>query len=215
VSGDAPVPRTKLGRLPARGTHDPAAIRAILDEGLVCHVGFVHEGHPYVMPSNYGRLGDALYLHGSRASRMLRALAAGAPACVTVTIVDGVVLARSAFHHSMNYRSAVVLGVARAVEDEAERLRALEAVSEHAVPGRWAEVRPPSAKELAQTAVVALPISAASAKVRRGPPIDDEEDLALPVWAGELPLRLVPGAPVADAGTRAPAPPYLAAWRRR
>jgi len=198
MTATAPSPRTAVRRLPERGAYDRATIDAILDEGLVCHVGFVAEGQPFVIPTAYARIGDRLYLHGSSGGRMLRALAGGAPLCATVTILDGLVLARSAFHHSVNYRSVVVLGVALPVADAEERLAALRAVVEHVVPGRWRDARRPSAKELAQTLVVSLPIDEASAKLRSGPPRDDAEDLALPVWAGEIPLRLAPGTPVAD-----------------
>jgi nitroimidazol reductase NimA-like FMN-containing flavoprotein (pyridoxamine 5'-phosphate oxidase superfamily) len=198
MTASAPSPRTAVRRLPERGAYDRATIHTILDEGLVCHVGFVAEGQPFVIPTAYARIGERLYLHGSSGSRMLRALAGGAPLCATVTILDGLVLARSAFHHSVNYRSVVVLGVAQPVADAEERLAALRAVVEHVVPGRWRDARRPSAKELAQTLVVSLPIDEASAKLRSGPPRDDAEDLALPVWAGEIPLRLAPGAPVAD-----------------
>jgi nitroimidazol reductase NimA-like FMN-containing flavoprotein (pyridoxamine 5'-phosphate oxidase superfamily) len=212
-----PTARTTVRRLPARGAYDPAVIHAILDEGLVCHVGFVADGQPFVIPTIHGRVGDTLYVHGSAASRMLRALAGGIPVCVTVTIVDGLVLARSAFHHSMNYRSAVVLGTATSVTDPAERDQALRAITDHVVPGRWDAVRPPNEKELAATAVLRLPIAEASAKVRTGPPVDDDEDYALPVWAGVLPLVLGAHAPVAD--PRLPpglAPPeHVTAWRRR
>lgn len=194
----APSERTRVRRVPQRGVYDRATIEAILDEGLVCHVGFVVEGQPYVIPTNYGRVGDRLYLHGSPASRMLRSLRDGLPVCVTVTLLDGLVLARSAYHHSMNYRSVVVLGTAVEVTDPAERLLGLEAVSEHVLRGRWAEVRPPSDKELRATMVLRLPISEASAKIRTGPPLDDEEDYALPCWAGVLPLQLTTQPPVPD-----------------
>jgi len=156
------------------------------------------DGQPFVIPTAYGRAGDVLYIHGARASRMQKALAAGADVCVTVTLVDGLVLARSAFHHSINYRSVVVFGRARVVEDDAEKNVALEAFTEHVMPGRWADVRWPTPQELAATTVLAIRLSEASAKVRTGPPIDDEEDYALPVWAGVLPLGVAPGAPVAD-----------------
>lgn len=211
-----PTTRTRVRRLPKRGVYDRAAIHAILDEGLVCHVGFVAEGQPYVIPTNYGRGGDRLYLHGSTASRMLETLRDGVPVCVTVTLLDGLVLARSAFHHSMNYRSVVILGRAVPVTDAAERLTALRAISDHVVRGRWDEIRPPTPDELRQTLVLTLPIEEASAKVRTGPPVDDEEDYALGCWAGELPLVLAPGAPVADPRLRAgtPLPSYLRPYRR-
>jgi len=198
--------RTTLRRLPKRGDHDRATIEAILDEALVCHVGFVAEGQPYVIPTIHGRAGDRLYVHGSAASRMLRTLSGGVPVCVTVTLVDGLVMARSAFHHSMNYRSVMVLGTAQAVQDEAEKLEALRVIVDHVSPGRWAEARPPNEKELKATSVLRLPIAEASAKVRTGPPIDDEEDYALPVWAGVLPLRLVARPAVADARLHPAAP---------
>jgi uncharacterized protein len=198
----APSPRTTVRRLPERGVYDRAAIEAVLDEGLVCHVGFAVEDQPYVIPCVYARIGERIYLHGSPASRMLRAVAADAPACVTVTLLDGLVLARSAFHHSVNYRSVVILGTASRVDDAEERLAALRAIVEHVVPGRWDEARRPSAVELAQTLVVALPISEASAKVRSGGPKDDAEDHALNVWAGVVPLALVAGAPIAASELR-------------
>jgi len=181
-----------------RGAFDRETVYAILDEGFVCHVGFVHDGQPFVIPTAYGRVGDTLYLHGAKASRMLKALAAGGEVCVTVTLVDGLVLARSAFHHSVNYRSVVVFGRARAVGDEGEKNAALEAFTEHVCRGRWADVRWPNAQELAATSVVAVPLAEASAKVRTGPPVDDEEDYALSVWAGVLPLRVAPGEPEPD-----------------
>lgn len=190
--------RTTLHRSPARAVEDRAALHAILDEGLVCHVGFVDAGSPYVLPTLYGRDGERLYLHGSTGSRMVRVLASGAPVCVTVTLVDGLVLARSVFHHSMNYRSAVVLGSAVPVTDPEERLTALHRFTEHLVPGRWDAVRAPSRKEMAATAVLALDLDEASVKMRGGPPGDDEEDLALAVWGGVIPLRMVPGTPVDD-----------------
>jgi len=202
MTAAAPSERTQVRRLPDRGVYDRAAIRAILDEGLVCHVGVVTDGQPFVIPCAYGRIDDRLYLHGSSASRLLRALAAGAPACATVTLLDGLVLARSAFHHSMNYRSVVVLARATRIDDAEERLAALRSVVEHVLPGRWRAARRPSAAELAQTLVVALPLDEASAKVRTGDPKDDPEDLALDVWAGTVPLSLVAGAPIADAQLR-------------
>jgi hypothetical protein len=190
--------RTTVRRLADRGDYDPATIRAILDEGLVCHVGFVVDGQPFVMPMAYGRDGDHLTLHGSVASRMLRALSAGSPVCVTVTLLDGLVLARSIFHHSMNYRSVVVLGRPEVVTDRGAKLHALERLSEHLAPGRWAEVRVPNDRELAKTLVLRLSLAEASAKIRSGPPRDEEEDYALPVWAGVVPLTLTAGEPVSD-----------------
>ena len=212
----APSDRTRVRRAPKRARYDRDTIEAILDDALVCHVGFVADGRPYVIPTLHARVGDTVYLHGSTASRMVRALAAGAPACLTVTHVDGLVLARSAFHHSMNYRSVVVLGSMRLVADRGEKNRALEAFTEQLVPGRWEHVRPPSAKELKGTSVLALPLDEASAKVRTGPPVDDEEDLALPVWAGVIPLTLTPGRPEPDprlGDARAAEPPdHVARW---
>lgn len=190
--------KTKLRRLPKRGSYDRELIHQILDEAFICHVGFVAEGQPYVIPTGYGRVGETLYLHGSGASRMLRNLSKGIDVCVTVTLTDGLVLARSAFHHSMNYRSVVVLGQATVVEAEEEKLIALEALSNHIIPLRWAEVRAPNEQELKATLVLALPLSEVSAKVRTGPPLDDEDDYALPVWAGVIPLRLAASAPISD-----------------
>jgi nitroimidazol reductase NimA-like FMN-containing flavoprotein (pyridoxamine 5'-phosphate oxidase superfamily) len=213
-SNQATVPvtaRTALGRYPVRGVFDRAAIDRILDEGFVCHVAFVVDGQPYAIPTAYARVGDALYVHGSTASRMLRSLAGGADVCVTVTLVDGLVLARSAFHHSMNYRSVVVLGRARLVTDPAEKRDALRAFTNHIVKERWEELRPVTDQELAATSVLALPIAEASAKVRSGPPKDDAEDLDWPAWAGVIPLEVRVGAPVADEhvrdGLAPPAPP--------
>lgn len=211
-----PTPRTTVERLPERARYDRDTIRAILDEGLVCHVGFVADGRPFVIPSTYARWDDRLVIHGSAASRMVKALAGGAAACVSVTLLDGLVLARSAFHHSMNYRSVVVVGTASEVVDPQEKLRALAAIVEHVAPGRGASVRPPSEIELRATRVVTLPLDEASAKLRTGPPKDDEDDYALPVWAGEIPLGLEPGPAVADPRL-APGiavPPDVQLWRR-
>jgi nitroimidazol reductase NimA-like FMN-containing flavoprotein (pyridoxamine 5'-phosphate oxidase superfamily) len=190
--------RTTVKRLPQRAAYDRETIDAILDEGLVCHLGFVAEGQPYVLPTVYGRVGSNLYVHGSAASRMLRTLAEGVEVCLTVTLLDGLVLARSAFHHSVNYRSVVVLGRARALLEPGEKARALRAIVDHVVAGRWDAVRAPNPQELKATSVLAVALNEASAKVRRGGPIDDEEDYALPVWAGQLPLALTPGGPVPD-----------------
>ena len=211
-----PTARTTVRRLPERARYDRATVEAILDEGLVCHVGFVDGGQPFVIPSAYARAGDHLVVHGSAASRMMTALCAGAPACATVTLLDGLVLARSGFHHSMNFRSVVVVGTATEVTDPAEKRRALDAIVEHVAPGRVASVRPPSENELRATRVATLPLEESSAKVRTGPPKDDEADYALPLWAGELPLRLEPLAPVADPRLDrgvAP-PPHVTGWRR-
>jgi nitroimidazol reductase NimA-like FMN-containing flavoprotein (pyridoxamine 5'-phosphate oxidase superfamily) len=206
--------RTRLRRLPKRASYDLEVIQAILDEAVVCHVGFVVEGRPVVIPTIHWREADTLYVHGSPASRMLRSLREGVEACVTVTLVDGLVLARSAFHHSMNYRSVVVFGNAREVTGE-EKLRALDSLVEHVMPGRSAEVRAPNETELRQTVVLALPLDEASAKIRTGGPVDDAEDYALPVWAGVLPLRLTPGEPVPDAGVSAAVPDYVERYRAR
>jgi nitroimidazol reductase NimA-like FMN-containing flavoprotein (pyridoxamine 5'-phosphate oxidase superfamily) len=215
ATANEPSERVRVRRLAKRGVYDRAVIDQILDEGVVCHVGIVEDGQPFVIPMAYSRLGDRIYLHGSRASRLLKALAAGTPACITVTLLDGLVLARSAFHHSMNYRSAVVLGAGVAVEEPAEKVEALRMLLERLVPGRWDEIRAPSKTELQQTLVVAVPIEEASAKVRTGPPLDEEEDLALAVWAGVLPLQLGALAPVADPQLPASiaAPNYLSGWQ--
>jgi len=207
--GQAPSARTQVRRHPKRGAYDRAVIDAILDEGVVCHLGFVDGGQPFVIPTLYARVGDSLVVHGSAASRTLRTLDAGVPCCVTVTLVDGLVLARSAYHHSANYRSVVVLGVAREIIDPEEKLAALHAVSEHVVPGRWAEVRPPAQQELRATSVLRLPLDEASAKIRTGGPIDDEADLGLDVWAGVLPLELVARQVRPEPELRAALPDYL------
>jgi len=190
--------RTKLKRLPKRGHFDRETVYGILDEGFICHVGFAPQGQPFVIPTGYARVDDKLYIHGSQASRMLRTLSGGVDACVTVTIVDGLVLARSAFHHSMNYRSVVIFGRARIVEDREEKMAALVALSEHIVRGRWADVREPNEEEFIKTTVLELPLVEASAKIRTGPPLDDEEDYALPMWAGVIPLSLQAGEPIND-----------------
>jgi uncharacterized protein len=184
--------------MPARGAHDRETINAILDEAMVAHVGFAAEGQPYVIPTLHARIGEQVYFHGSAASRTIRALAAGAPACLTVTLLDGLVLARSAVHHSVNYRSVVVLGAAQAIEDLSERMAAIEAFTERLIPGRWQEARPPTVKELKAISVLALSLEEASAKVRTGPPLDDEEDYDLDVWAGVVPLRFSAEEPVPD-----------------
>jgi len=198
IEGFAPTERTAVKRLPKRGAYDRETVYAILDEGFVCHVGFAVDGSPYVIPTGYARDGDALYIHGSAASRMLRTLEQGVQVCVTVTLIDGLVLARSAFHHSMNYRSVVVFGTASVVLEDEEKLKALSAFSEQVIPGRWNEVREPDENELKATLVLKLPLTEASAKVRTGPPLDDEPDYALEVWAGELPLHLQAEAPIPD-----------------
>jgi hypothetical protein len=190
--------RSRIRRLPERGSRERALVHAILDEGLLCHVGIASERGPVVIPTLYARDGERIYLHGSPASRLLRSLARGIPVCLTVTLVDGLVLARSAFHHSMNYRSVVVFGTARDVDDPEEKRRALRRIVEHVVPGRSAETRGPNEFEEKYTRVLAVEIEEASAKLRAGGPKDDEADLALPHWAGVIPLRLVPGRPEAD-----------------
>ncbi|MBV8941322.1 MAG: pyridoxamine 5'-phosphate oxidase family protein [Solirubrobacterales bacterium] len=210
-----PTSRTRVRRKPARGSYDRELIHEILDRALICHVAFVSKDQPYAMPTIHARRGDTLYLHGSNGSRMLRVAAAGEPLCVTATVVDGIVLARSVFHHSLNYRSAVVIGSGRRVVDEREKRTALEMVVEHIVPGRAADARGPTAKELRATTVVAIELEEASAKVRTGPPVDDLEDLQLSVWAGVVPLAVVPGAPVPDEKLdgRVALPRYVARWR--
>lgn len=209
--------RTTLKRLPQRGSYEREIIYSILDEGLVCHVGFQHEGHPFVIPTGYGRAGDKLYIHGSRASRMMSLLRNGTEVCVTVTLLDALVLARSAFHHSMNYRSVVIFGKAQEVEDLDEKQEALKIFTEHIVRGRWPEVRPPNKSEMNRTTVLSLSLAEASAKVRTGPPVDDEEDYELSVWAGELRLKEVATKELI-ADPRLPseidAPAYLQNYRR-
>ncbi|HEU4509269.1 MAG TPA: pyridoxamine 5'-phosphate oxidase family protein [Pyrinomonadaceae bacterium] len=190
--------RTKLKRLPKRGHFDRETVYGILDEGFICHVGFAPGGQPVVIPTGYARVDDKLYIHGSQASRMLRTLAGGVDACVTVTIIDGLVLARSAFHHSINYRSVVIFGRAMLIEDPEEKYKALVALSEHIIRGRWNDVREPTEQEMRATTVLELPLVEASAKIRTGPPLDDEEDYALPIWAGVVPLRLEAGEPIPD-----------------
>ena len=211
-----PSSRTEVKRLPERARYDTDIVHGILDEALVCHVGFVIDGQPVVIPTLHARRGDLLYLHGSPANRMLRTLKGRVDVCVTVTLVDALVLARSAFHHSMNYRSVVVFGTAREVSDPAEKMTAFRALVDHVAPRRWDTVRAPNEKEIRSTLVLALALAEASAKVRTGPPLDDEADYALPVWAGELPLRTVPGAPVGDPRLAAGAavPEHVTGWRR-
>src|SRR5690349_4498601 len=208
--------RTKLKRLPKRGHFDRETVYSILDEGFICHVGFAVDGQPFVVPTGYARVDDKLYIHGSQASRMLRNLAGGIDACVTVTIIDGLVLARSAFHHSMNYGSVLVVGRATIVDDPKEKYSALTSLSEHIVRGRWAEVREPNEQEMKLTTVLCLPLGEASAKIRTGPPLDDEEDYALPIWAGVVPLRLVAGEPVNDPRLPSdlPVPEYARHYKR-
>jgi uncharacterized protein len=211
-----PTERTQVKRLPKRGRYDYETVYQILDTGFVCHVGFSVDGQPFVIPTNYGRSGDTLYLHGSAASRMLKTLSAGVPVCVTVTHVDGLVLARSAFHHSVNYRSVVILGTARLVDDPAEKLEALRLFTEHVMKGRWDDVRQPTEQELKATTVLALPLEEVSAKVRTGGPVDHEADYALPAWAGVLPLEMVAKTPEPDPLRKSdpPLPEYLRNYSR-
>jgi uncharacterized protein len=193
-----PSARTRVSRLPKRGVYDKAQVHAILDEGFFCHVGFAVEEQPYVIPTGYVRADEKLYIHGSAASRMLRTLDQGIKVCVTVTLVDGLVLARSSFHHSVNYRSVVVLGTAQLVVDREEKIDALRRFTNHIVPGRWDEARVPTEQELKATSVLILPMEEVSAKMRSGPPIDDEEDYAIPIWAGLIPVHLRVGDPIPD-----------------
>ena len=208
MSNYEPTKRTKVRRLAKRAVYDKVQVHGILDEGKLCHVGFNVEGQPYVIPTLYCRLGEQIYIHGSGASRMLRTLEHGVDVCVTVTLVDAYVLARSAFHHSMNYRSVVILGRARLVSDPAELMRALKAITDHIVPQRWDEVRAPNELEMKQTLVLTLPLNEVSAKVRSGPPVDDDEDYTLPVWAGLVPVRTEVGEPVSDGRLAPGTPPF-------
>jgi hypothetical protein len=216
MSNFTPTERTQVKRLPKRGNYERETVFAILDAGFVCHVGFSVDGQPYVIPTNYGRSGDTIYLHGSAASRMLRTLSEGVRVSVTVTHVDGLVLARSAFHHSVNYRSVVMLGTARLVDDPAEKMEALRVFTEHVMKGRWDDVRQPTEQELKATTVLALPLEEVSAKVRTGGPIDDEEDYALPIWAGVLPLETAAKEPLPDPQRKSdrPIPDYLKNYSR-
>jgi uncharacterized protein len=195
---EIPTQRTRVVREPQRAVYDRVAAYKILDEGFICHLGFVIDGQPFVIPTSYGRVGDHLFIHGSSASRMLRELDQGIPVCLTVTLLDGLVLARSIFNHSMNYRSVVVLGTAVAVRDPEEKLEALRLLSEHLIPGRWEDSRKPTEKELKATLALRLPITEFSAKVREGDVIDDEEDYSFPTWAGVIPLTTVAGTPEDD-----------------
>jgi len=213
---NSPMPssRTRVVREPDRGIYDRDTVNQILDEGFLCHIGFVVDGQPYVIPTSYGRDGDVLYVHGSAASRMLRNLGGGIPVCVTVTLLDGLVLARSIFNHSMNYRSAVILGIPRLVENADEKLNALRSLSEHVLPHRWADVREPNEKELKATSVICIPIEEFSAKVRTGPPIDDEPDHTFPTWAGVIPLGIQSGTPIRDDRCELELPEYLRNYER-
>jgi nitroimidazol reductase NimA-like FMN-containing flavoprotein (pyridoxamine 5'-phosphate oxidase superfamily) len=198
LSTFTPTERTTLKRLPKRAEYDHVAVYQILDEGFICHVAFAHDGKPVVIPTSYARIGDYLYIHGSAASRLLRSLEQGIDVCVTVTLIDGLVLARSAFHHSINYRSVVIFGNAMVVNDPDEKINVLRAFTDHVVPGRWDDIRLPNEGEMRATLVLKLPLVEVSAKVRTGPPIDDEEDYELPVWAGVVPLKLAAGTPIGD-----------------
>ncbi len=214
-----PTPRTRVVREPQRAVYDRDAVNQILDEALLCHVGFVANSNsdfqPFVIPMSYGRDGDVLYIHGSPASRMLRHLEQGVPVCITVTLVDGLVLARSVFNHSMNYRSVIILGTATLVDDPAEKLAALRALSEHILPNRWDDSRQPNEKELKATSVLRLPISEFSAKVRVGPPVDDDEDYSFPTWAGVIPLEMTVGAAIRDERCEQELPEYLKNYSRK
>lgn len=211
-----PTERTRVVREPQRGVYDRETIYKILDEAFVCHVGFSMDGQPYVIPTLFARVGDALYFHGSAASRMLRNLGEGLSVCVTVTLTDGFVLARSVFNHSMNYRSVIALGKATLVSAPQEKLEALHAFTEKILPGRWNEARRPSEKEQKATSILRLPLTEVSAKVRGGPPMDDEPDYSLPVWAGVIPLHLEAGVPFRDerCDPTIPLPTYLQNFKR-
>ena len=212
-----PSARTRVVRESDRGVYDRETVYRILDEGFLCHAGFVVDGQPFVIPTSYGRKDASLYIHGSAASRMLRQMKDGVPVCITVTLLDGLVLARSVFNHSMNYRSVVILGKATLVDDPQEKLAALRILSEHILPGRWDDSRQPNERELKATSVLRVPIEEFSAKVRTGPPIDDEEDYAFPTWAGVVPLEMVAGKPIDDARLDPghEVPPYVRTYSRR
>lgn len=214
-SNPNPTPRTRVTREPQRAVYDRDVVNQILDEAFLCHVGFAVEGQPFVIPMSYGRDRDVLYIHGSPASRMLRHLEPGVPVCITVTLVDGLVLARSVFNHSMNYRSVIILGTAKLVDDPKEKLAALRALSEHILPNRWDDARQPNEKELKATSVLRLPINEFSAKVRVGPPVDDAEDYSFPTWAGVIPLEMNSGAPIPDDRCKQKLPAYLKHYTRK
>src|SRR5208283_2634574 len=217
MSNSNPTTRTRVVREPQRAVYDREAINQILDEAFLCHVGFAVDGQPYVIPTSYGRdkNKDVVYIHGSVASRMLRNLNQGLPVCITVTLLDGLVLARSVFNHSMNYRSVVLLGTATLVDDPTEKLAALRALSEHILPNRWDDSRQPNEKELKATSVLRLPINEFSAKVRTGPPIDDAEDYSFPTWAGVIPLEMNSGTPICDERCQQELPAYLKNYSRK
>lgn len=211
-----PTERTRVRRLPERGVYEREAIDAIVDDALVCHVGFVHDGRPVVIPTIHARVGDTLYIHGSPASRMLRDMRQGDEVCVTVTLVDGLVVARAPFHSSMNYRSVVIFGVPAEITDPNEKWDAFRAITEHVTPGRWDDSRLPNNKEVRATLVFSVPLNEASAKVRTGPPEDDDEDYELPLWAGVVPLAIVAGEPIPDPvlPDGIGVPDYLVGYRR-
>ena len=211
----APTHKTRLGRYPTRGAFDKAQIHSILDEGFLCHVGFVVDGQPFVIPTGYARSGECIYFHGSAASRMLRAVDKGVDVCVTVTLLDGLVLARSIFNHSMNYRSVVILGTATLVSDPDEKLKVLRTLSEHIIPGRWDDSRQPNEKELKATSALRVPIEEFSAKVRQGPAIDDEPDYSFPTWAGVVPLEISVGEAIRDERCELELPEYLRSYSRK
>jgi len=212
-----PTPRTRVVREPDRAVYDREEVYRLLDEGFICHVGFAVDGQPFVIPTSYGRKDASLYIHGSAASRMLRQLKTALPVCVTVTLLDGLVLARSVFNHSMNYRSVVILGKATLVDDAQEKLAALRVLSEHILPGRWDDARQPNERELKATSVLRVPIEEFSAKVRTGPPIDDEEDYSFPAWAGVIPLEMTVGQAINDPRleTNRAVPEYVSNYSRR
>ena len=214
-SNPMPTLRTRVVRESDRGVYDRDTINQILDEGFLCHVGFVADGQPFVIPTSYGRDGDVLYIHGSAASRMLRNLDRGIAVCITVTLLDGLVLARSVFNHSMNYRSVVILGTATLISNPEEKLAALLALSQHILPGRWDDSRQPNEKELKATSVLRIPIEEFSAKVRVGPPIDDEPDYTFPTWAGVIPLDTTIGTPIRDERCQRELPEYLRDYSRK
>ena len=217
LTPDNPIPtsRTRVVREPQRAIYNREVVNQILDEAFLCHVGFTVDGQPFVIPTSYGRDGDVLYIHGSAASRMLRNLDKGVAVCITVTLLDGLVLARSVFNHSMNYRSVVILGTATLVDDAAEKLAALRALSEHIIPGRWDDSRQPNEKELKATSVLRLPITEFSAKVRIGPAVDDEEDYSFPTWAGVIPLDVTVGSAIRDERCEQDLPAYLKNYSRK
>ncbi|MEO8398568.1 MAG: pyridoxamine 5'-phosphate oxidase family protein [Ignavibacteriaceae bacterium] len=211
-----PTKKTKVKTIPKRASYDVETINKILDDTFICHIGFVAQDHPFVIPTGFGRKENKLYFHGAKGSRMLKALKNGIDICLTVTLIDGIVLARSAFHHSINYRSVVAFGKAEEIFDQAEKTKALKIISNHIIPGRWEDVRKPNDKELNATAVFSLDINEASAKIRVGNPIDDEEDINLKVWAGVLPLKIIAGNPIPDAilNYEMPVPLYLKNYKK-